>query len=118
HGPDRDLHAHVPALRRPGRVRGLGRLRALRPLPLRPPSARRPRAAVVERPPPPRLSDRRDPDLRRAARPGRVAFARRALLRAGGPGSARDRRAGAAAGLPAPPDRGEPLACDPLWALG
>ena len=34
---------------------------------------RRAHAALVERPPAPRLPDRRDPDLRRAARPRRVA---------------------------------------------
>src|SRR6476646_5635337 len=34
-GPHADLHAHVPPLRRAGCVRRLGRLRAVRPLPLR-----------------------------------------------------------------------------------
>ena len=49
---------------------------------------------------------------------GRGAVARRARLRARGALRARPRRGGAAAGPAAPPDRGEPLARDPLRALG
>ena len=71
----RDLHAHVPALRRARPVRRLGRVRGLRAPALRDRLDRRAHAALVERPPAPRLPDRRDPDLRRAARPRRGASA-------------------------------------------
>ena len=47
--PHGDLHAHVPALRRAGRVRELGRVRAVRALPLRDGLDHRAHAALVER---------------------------------------------------------------------
>ena len=50
----------------------------LRPLPLRDGLDRRAHAALVERPPAPRVPDRRDPHLRRPAGPRRGAVARRA----------------------------------------
>ncbi len=75
-------------------------------------------AALVERTPTPRLSDRRDPDLRRAADAGGGAVALGAHVRAHG-----EDRTGAGRGRAAPrpsstPDRGKLLACDPLRALG
>ena len=85
HGPalgaHADLHAHVPALRDPGRLRRLAGVRGLRLVPLPHGLDRRAHAALVERAPAPRVSDRRDPDLRRAARPRRVAEPRRARVR-------------------------------------
>ncbi len=60
-GADRAIA--VPALRRPGRLRRLARLRGVRPLPLRHPLDRRAHADLVERAPAPRVSDRRDPHL-------------------------------------------------------
>ena len=68
---------HVPALRRARRVRRLGRVRALRPLPVRHRLDHRAHAALVERSPAPRLPDRRDPDLRRPA----VSWRRRSRSR-------------------------------------
>src|SRR5215471_19032713 len=79
---DGDLHADVPALRRAGRIRGLGRLRTLRPLPLRHRLDRRAHADLVERPPAPCLSDRGDPNLRCRSGRRRRAVARRADLHA------------------------------------
>ena len=81
-GTHRDLHAHVPALRRARRLRGLGDVRGVRPAALRDRLDRRAHAALVERPPAPRLPDRRDPDLRRPARAGRGPCADRVRLRA------------------------------------
>ena len=96
HGPPfgahADLHALLPALWRPRRVPLLGRLRALRPVPLRHGLDHRAHAAVVERQAASRLPDGRDPHLRRPARPRRVAVARRALRRAHGAHRAGDRR--------------------------
>ena len=73
----------------PDAVRRLGRVRGLRPLPLRHRLDRRAHPALVERPPAPRLPDGRDPDLRRAARPRprrsrspRSAYALAARMRA------------------------------------
>ncbi len=65
----------------------------------------------------PRLPDRRDPDLRRAARAGRGPLAGRPRLRADRPDRPGGRRGRAASGPPAPTDRGEPLARDPLGAV-
>ena len=76
-------------------------------------SVDRAHAALVERPAAPRLPDRRDPHLRRAARPRRGAVARRLRRLARRSHRARPRRGRAAAGPAAPPDRGEPLARDP-----
>ena len=64
-GAHGDLHAHVPALRRPGRLRRLGRLGVVRAAPLRDRLDRRAHADLVERPAAPRVPDGRDPDLRR-----------------------------------------------------
>ena len=112
----RSSRASSRAAASPTRSR-LARVRALRPLPLRDRLDHRAHAALVERPAAPRLPDRRDPDLRRAARSRRGAGARGARVRARGAARARDRR-GRAAGRPAAPaDRGEPVACDPLRAL-
>ena len=55
---DADLHAHVPPLRHPGRLRRLGRLRELRPPPLRDGLDRRAHPDLVERPPAPGASPR------------------------------------------------------------
>ena len=74
----RDLHAHVPALRRARCVRRLERLRALRPLPLRHGLDRRAHADLVERAHASRVPDGRDPHLRRGAGSRRGAVARRA----------------------------------------
>ena len=96
HGPslgaDADLHPLLPALRRPGRVPFLGGLRALRPLPLRHGLDHGAHAALVERAAAPRVPDGRDPDLRRPARPRRVAVARGAVRGADGAHRPRDRR--------------------------
>ena len=81
-GAHADLHALLPALRRARRVPLVGRLRALRAVPLRHRLDHRAHAAVVEREAASRLPDGRDPHLRRPARPRRVAVARRALRRA------------------------------------
>ena len=97
-----------------GGWRGLGGLRLV-PLPHR--LDHRAHADLVERAPAPRLPDRRDPDLRRPARPRRGAVPRRALLRAGRALRARVRRGRAAARPAAPPARGEPVARDPLRPL-
>ena len=83
----RDLHPHVPALRRPRRLPHLGGIRRVRAPALRDRLDRRAHADLVERAPAPRLSDRRDPHLRRAARPRRVARARGLRLRRSPPGS-------------------------------
>ncbi len=76
----------------PDAYRGLGRLRDVPALPLRDRIGDGAHAALVERSPSSRLSDRRDPHLRRAAgaRRGRLPF--RAHLRAHGPYRARRRR--------------------------
>ena len=66
----------LPALRRSGRLRRLGRLRGVRPLPLRDRVDRRAHADLVERPPASRVSDRRGAHLRRAAGPRRGPVAR------------------------------------------
>ena len=116
-GADGDLHAHVPALRRAGRLPRLGRVRGLRPLPLPHGVDHRAHAALVERPPAPRVPHGRDADLRRPARARRVAGARRVHVCADRADRTRDRRGRGAAGPPAPPDRGEPLARDPPRAL-
>ena len=93
-GTHADLHAHVPALRHPGRLRRLGRVGALRPLPLRDRLDHRAHAGLVERPAAPRLPDRRDPHLRRAAGRRRGAVARGAdLLRSSRGSRARSTRA-------------------------
>ena len=76
--PHADLHALLPPLRRARRARTWDELRGLRPVPLRDRVDRRAHAALVERAPAPRLPDRRDADLRRAARPRRGAAPRRA----------------------------------------
>ena len=73
-GAHADLHALLPALRRPGRVRRAGRrtrryVRFLYDDGL----DHRAHAALVERAPAPRVPDGRDPDLRRAARARRGA---------------------------------------------
>ena len=60
----------------------LGRVRALRPVPLRHGLDHRAHAALVERAAAPRVPDRRDQDLRRAARARRGAIARRPAVRA------------------------------------
>ena len=60
------------------------------------------------------IPDRRDPDLRRTAGPGRRAGAGRVRHRARGADRARLRRGRAARRPAAPADRGEHLACDPL----
>ena len=112
-GAHADLHPHVPALRHPGLVRGLGRLGGVRSLPLRDGLGHRAHADLVERAAASRLPDGRDPDLRRAARAERSTFARRALLLARGAHRPRARRGRAAAVLAAPAARGEPLARDP-----
>ena len=70
-GADADLHPLLPALRRPRRAPLVGRATSVRPLPLRDGFDRRAHAALVERPTASRVPDRRDPDLRRAARPRR-----------------------------------------------
>ena len=62
-----DLHAHVPALRHPRRLRRLAGLRGLRRVPLPHRLDRRAHPALVERAAAPRLPDRRDPHLRRAS---------------------------------------------------
>ena len=59
----------------------LGRVRAIRPLPLRDAVDRRAHPAVVEHPAALRVSDRRDPDLRRAARHRGGPVARRSASR-------------------------------------
>ena len=61
----RDLHAHVPALRRPGPLRDVGRVRGVREDALRDRVDRRAHAALVERAAASRLPDRGDQDLRR-----------------------------------------------------
>ena len=96
-GAHRDLHAHVPALRDPRRVRRLARLGGLRLVPLPHRLDHRAHADLVERPAAPRVPDRRDPHLRRPARPRRGAVARGARLRAGRAVRARLRRRRAAA---------------------
>ena len=65
-GAHRDLHPDLPALRRPRAVRDVGRVRGLRRAPGPHRLDRRGDAAVVERPPAPRLRHRRAADLRRA----------------------------------------------------
>ena len=117
-GANADLHALLPALRRPRRVPLVGRLRALRPVPLRHGLDHRAHPALVERSAASRVPDRRDPHLRRPARSRRVAVARGALRRADGPHRARHRRGRADRRPAAPPDRGEHVARDPLRALG
>ena len=77
-GEDPGVHALLPPLRRAGRVRVVGRARGLRAVSLRDGVGRRADTALVERPSAPRLPDRRDPHLRRAARSRRGAVARRA----------------------------------------
>ena len=68
--------------------------------------------------PAPRLSDGRDPDLRRAAGARRGAGRSRRSLRARGPRRARaTTRASRCRAASAPADRGEPLARDPLRPL-
>src|SRR5438105_4425626 len=79
--------------RRSRRVRRLGRLRAIRPLPLRHGLNRRAHADVVERAAASCVSDRGDAYLRCAARPRRGTVARRADLLADGSTRARARRA-------------------------
>ena len=108
----------VPALRDPGRARRLGRMGDVRALPLRDRLDHRAHADLVERAPAPRLPDGGDPDLRRAARPRRVALARGAQLRAGRADRARARRGRAAARAAAPAARGEHVAGDPVRPLG
>ena len=83
-GTHGDLHAHVPPLRGPRRVRQLARLRGLRRVPLPDGIDHRAHAAVVERSPAPRLPDDRDPDLRRTTRSRRGASRGGALSRARG----------------------------------
>ncbi len=117
-GAHADLHANVPAVRDPGCVRQLARVRAIRPLPLRHGLDHGAHAALVERPPSSRVPDRRNPDLRRPARPCRSPVACRAHVRARRAGGARGRRGRAVAGASAPAPGGEPLAGDPLRALG
>ena len=65
-------------------VRGLGRVRAIRPLSLRHGLDHRAHAALVERAAASGLPDGGDPDLRRPARAGRGPGARRAHVRADG----------------------------------
>ena len=108
-GANADLHAHVPARRRSGRVRELGRIRALYSLPLRHRVGDRAHAVVVERASSPRLPDRRDPHLRRTAGAHRGPLARRAHVRAHRADRVRGRRARA---LPALPHR---LIEENLW---
>ena len=114
----RDLHPHVPALRRPRRLPHLGGVRRLRAPALRDRLDRRAHADLVERAPAPRLSDGRDPHLRRAARPRRVARARGLQLRPHRPDRASGGRRRAAPGPDPAADRGEHVARDPLRALG
>src|SRR5207253_6751960 len=78
---------------------------------------RRAYPALVERPAAPRLPDRGDPDLRRAARRGGGPVAGGALLLAGGADRPRARRGRAGSVAAAPDDRGELLARDPLRAV-
>ena len=61
-GAHRDLHAHVPALRHPGRLRQLAGLGGLRLVPLPHRLDHRAHADLVERAAAPRLPDGRDPD--------------------------------------------------------
>jgi hypothetical protein len=117
-GADGDLHAHVPALRRSGRLRRMGRLRGVRAVPLRDGLDRGTHTAVVERASAPRVSDGRGPDLRRPAGPRRRTVARGADLRARRAVRTRAGRRRAVAVAAAPPDRGELVAGDPLRPLG
>ena len=75
---------------------------------------RRGDAAVVERPPAPRLRDRRAADLRRADPRRGVVRARRPDHRLHRPDGDRLRRGRARRAAPEPRDRGEPVAGDPL----
>ena len=95
----------------------LAGLRGLRLVPLPHRLDHRAHADLVERAAAPRLPDRRDPHLRRPARPRRGAVARRALLRARRALCARARRGRDAAEPAAPPARGEHVAGDPLRPL-
>ncbi len=94
------LHADVPALRHPRRVRGLGRVGALRPLPLRDRLDHRAHAGLVERAPASRVPDGRVPHLRRAAgcRRGTRAVGVDLLARRAVRAGARRGRAAAVAG--------------------
>ena len=67
-GADADLHALLPPLRRARRVRVVGGVRELRPVPVRHALDHRAHADLVERPAAPRISDGGDQDLRRSAR--------------------------------------------------
>ena len=67
-GAHRDLHAHVPALRHPGRLRRLARLGGLRRVPLSHRLDHRAHADLVERSPASRVSRRSRSASRRPAR--------------------------------------------------
>ena len=105
HGPPlgahADLHAHVPALRHPRRVRRLGRVRALRPLPLRDaarsPSTRSSGGACGRTS---RSRRSRSASATRSPTSAEAQLARRALLRARRADRARARRGRAAPDLP------------------
>ena len=117
-GAHRDLHPHLPPLRRARAVRRLGDLRRLHRPAHRHRVGRRGDPALVERAPTSPLRHRRAADLRCAdARRGvvRARCADHRLHRAVG-ARLRRRRAGPAA-APAR-DRGEPLAGDPLRPRG
>ena len=101
----------------PDTLRLVGRVRRLRALPLRDRLGGRADPALVERAPAPPVPDGRDPDLRRAARHRGGAGVDRAHGRAHGAVRARARRGRAAPRPPAPADRGEHLAGDPVRPL-
>ena len=108
--PDPDLHALLSPLRRSRRVRVLGRVRGLRPLPVRHRLDHREHPDLVERPAAHGLPHGGDQDLRRPARARRGTVAggvRRVPDRPPRPRLRRRRARGAA---PAQTDRGELLA--------
>ena len=112
----RDLHPHVPALRRPGPLRQLGGLRGLRRLPLPDALDRRAHADLVERPAAPHASGRSRSGSWTRSRCAGESTALLALATACVAQAALDYDAGPAPEACRPADRGELLAGDPLRA--